>query len=969
MTSTSGNQLRDDLQASLGSAYTVERELGGGGMSRVFLAEEARFRRKVVIKVLAPELAQGLSADRFEREIGLAATLQQANIVPLLTAGTTGALPYYTMPFVDGESLRHRLGSGQVPIAEVISILRDVARALAYAHQRGIVHRDIKPDNVLLSGGAAVVTDFGIAKAVSVSRTAPGNETLTQLGTAIGTPAYMAPEQAAGDPDTDHRADIYSFGCVAFELLAGKPPFHGSAAHRLLLAHATEQAPSVDTLRPDTPRALVALIARCLEKEPERRPQSAAELLHALDATGPVERPTSVPRASAIRRAAIGVGVVGVLVAVVIALRATGIIASGSLLTAGRLGTNANVLVAEFTVPGTDSTLGRVVAEAVKTTLAQSRVVHVVPASAVTAGLQRMSRPVDTRLSVNVARELAQREGFATIVAGDVAPLGGAYVLTVRLLDAATGDVLASAQESAPDGNGLIPAIDRATRTLRGKIGESLNTVSAAPPLARVTTPSLEALRAYTAGDAANSRGDFQTGITYMERAVALDTNFARAYSALSAVLVNLGAQPRRSDSLLLRAYALRDRASEIERLRIEMAYYRRGRTRDLTRALAVAESATVLEPAEWRWWNFLGIVRRQRGEFVQAESAYRRAIALAPTITLPHRGFALVLAQQRRWAALDSDAATVRAIAGGDDLLSSRWQIDAAYLRGRLDSVAMLARKAVAAPRPDVVVTGQMALRALALLHGRMSEAHEADAQLHGVRAKLGSNPPAIVDSLDRALEDVWYRGDARNAARRLTAALSAQSIERIPLDDRPYLAIASAYALAGDAARARHWINRHDTEVKERELVRSHGPGRAHALALVALLEHRSDDALLQVDSSSWDAEASPIEQPIAVQASALFWHGLVQAGAGRADAAIASFEGYLAAPDVERLTQVDDKYFAFSLERLGELYEAKGNTAKAIDAYSRFVELWKNADAELQPRVAEVRRRIDRLRQRSG
>jgi tRNA A-37 threonylcarbamoyl transferase component Bud32/tetratricopeptide (TPR) repeat protein len=969
MTSTSGNHLRDDLQATLGSAYTVERELGGGGMSRVFLAEEARFGRKVVIKVLAPELAQGLSADRFEREIGLAATLQQANIVPLLTAGTTGELPYYTMPFVDGESLRNRLGSGQLAIPEVVSILRDVARALAYAHQRGVVHRDIKPDNVLLSGGAAVVTDFGIAKAVSASRTAAGNETLTQLGTAIGTPAYMAPEQAAGDPATDHRADIYAFGCVAFELLAGKPPFHGSAAHRLLMAHATEQAPSVDTLRPDTPRALAALIARCLEKEPERRPQSAAELLRALDATGPLERPTSVPRASAIRRAAIGVGVVGVLVAVFIALRAMGIISGGSLLAAGKLGPNATILVADFTVPGTDSTLGRVVAEAVKTTLAESHVVHVVPASVVTAGLQRMSRQGDTRLSLGVARELAQREGFSTVVAGDVAPIGSAYVLTVRLVDAVTGDVLASAQESAPDGNGLIPAIDRATRSLRGKIGESLRAVSAAAPLARVTTPSLEALRAYTAGDAANSRGDFQTAVTYMERAIALDTNFARAYSALSAMLMNLGAQPRRSDSLLLRAYALRDRASEIERLRIEMAYYRRGKTRDLTRALAAAESATVLEPAEWRWWNFLGILRRQRGDFARAETAYRHAIALAPTITLPHRGFALVLAQQRRWASLDSDLAALRASTGGEDFLSIRWQIDAAYLRGRLDSATMLAHRAAAAPRPDVVVTGQSSLRALALLHGRMSEAHEADVQLHAARAKLESNPPALVDSVDRALEDVWYRGGGPNAARRLTTALRAQPIERIPIDERPYLAIASAYALAGDAMSARQWIVRHDAEVKDRDLARSHGPARAHALAQVALLDHRPDEALRQIDSSSWDVYAGPVETQIASHASDLFWHGLVLAAGGNTDAAIASFEGFLAAPDVDRLTQLDDKYLPFSLERLGELYEAKGNAAKAIDAYARFAELWKNADAELQPRVAEVRRRIDRLRHRSG
>src|SRR5512146_406472 len=217
--------LRDQLQATLGGAYTLERELGGGGMSRVFVADEARFKRKVVVKVLSPELFEGISAERFEREIQLAASLQQANIVPVLSAGDAGGMPYYTMPFVDGESLRARLARGPLSIAESVSILRDVARALAYAHERGIVHRDIKPDNVLLSRGTAVVTDFGIAKAIVASQTHSGAPTLTMTGVAIGTPAYMAPEQAAGDPDTDHRADIYSFGCLAYELLAGRPPF------------------------------------------------------------------------------------------------------------------------------------------------------------------------------------------------------------------------------------------------------------------------------------------------------------------------------------------------------------------------------------------------------------------------------------------------------------------------------------------------------------------------------------------------------------------------------------------------------------------------------------------------------------------------------------------------------------------------------------------------------------------------
>jgi len=244
-------------------------------MSRVFEAEELRLKRKVAIKVLSPELAQGLSVSRFEREIQTAAALQQANIVPVLSAGDTDGLPFYTMPFVDGESLRARLGRGPLGATEVIGVLRDVSKALAYAHRQGVVHRDIKPDNVLLSEGTAVVTDFGIAKAISAARTSAPGATLTQIGTSIGTPAYMAPEQAAGDPDIDHRADIYSLGAMAYELLAGRRVFADRTAQRMLAAHMGEAPRSIAELRPDVTAPLVELVMRCLEKDPKDRPRPA----------------------------------------------------------------------------------------------------------------------------------------------------------------------------------------------------------------------------------------------------------------------------------------------------------------------------------------------------------------------------------------------------------------------------------------------------------------------------------------------------------------------------------------------------------------------------------------------------------------------------------------------------------------------------------------------------------------------
>jgi tetratricopeptide (TPR) repeat protein len=284
--------LREQLQQHLGSSYLLGRELGGGGMSRVFVADEVRLGRQVVVKVLSPDLAQGINAERFEREIKTAASLQQANIVPLHAAGEVAGLPYFTMPFVEGESLRHRLTQGPLSINEVVVILRDVTRALAYAHARGVVHRDIKPDNVLLSGGAAVVTDFGIAKAISASRTdAPGG-TLTQLGTSIGTPAYMAPEQVAGDPNLDHRVDLYALGCMAYELLTGQQPFANRTPQKMLAAHLSETATSMQQLRPDAPPGLVVLVNQLMAKDPNDRPQTANDVLRALDAAITSSAPT-----------------------------------------------------------------------------------------------------------------------------------------------------------------------------------------------------------------------------------------------------------------------------------------------------------------------------------------------------------------------------------------------------------------------------------------------------------------------------------------------------------------------------------------------------------------------------------------------------------------------------------------------------------------------------------------------------
>jgi protein kinase-like protein len=279
------SSLQDQVQRALGTAYLLERELGGGGMSRVFLALEHGLGRRVVVKVLLPELAAGVNVERFRREIQLAAQLQHPHIVPLLSAGEAEGLPYFIMPYVTGESLRARVTrEGELPIAETVRILRDVVSALAYAHSSGVIHRDIKPDNVLISGGVAVVTDFGVAKAVTASSDSGGPAGLTSLGVALGTPAYMAPEQATASPNTDHRADIYAVGVMAYEMLTGAAPFSGRSAQQVLAAHVIEEPELVERRRPAVPAMLAAMVRECLAKRPADRPQTAAQVMSVLDA-------------------------------------------------------------------------------------------------------------------------------------------------------------------------------------------------------------------------------------------------------------------------------------------------------------------------------------------------------------------------------------------------------------------------------------------------------------------------------------------------------------------------------------------------------------------------------------------------------------------------------------------------------------------------------------------------------------
>jgi len=292
----------DRLNEAFAGRYSIEREIGHGGMSTVYLAEDLKHHRRVAIKVLRDELTSVLGADRFLREIDIAANLNHPHVLPLFDSGRTEGADgflYYVMPFAEGETLGDRLArEGELPIGVTVRILRDVVDALAAAHRQGVIHRDVKPDNVMLLGKHAVVADFGIAKAVS---DAAGQNTLTTMGVALGTPAYMAPEQAAGDPHVDHRADMYAVGVMAYEMLTGRTPFHAMTPQAILAAHVTQTPEPVGERRESVPPLLADAVMRCLEKKPADRWQSADDLLLQLEgmpmSSGGMTPTTAVPAA------------------------------------------------------------------------------------------------------------------------------------------------------------------------------------------------------------------------------------------------------------------------------------------------------------------------------------------------------------------------------------------------------------------------------------------------------------------------------------------------------------------------------------------------------------------------------------------------------------------------------------------------------------------------------------------------
>jgi tetratricopeptide (TPR) repeat protein len=924
-----------------------------------------------------------------------------------------------------------------------------------------VVHRDIKPDNVLLSDGSATVTDFGIAKAISAARTGGGGETLTMAGTSIGTPAYMAPEQAAGDPNIDHRSDIYAFGCMAYEVLTGRPPFTGQSPAKLLGAHLGEKPRDVRELRADTPEPLAALVMQSLEKDPAARPQMAIDVVRVLEnvtssgarAAAPGILAGRIPIGKALAFWAIGAALVGLtawaatvviglpdwvlpgsigimlaglpiigftawvqrvahrsytatptftpggtsaapsgtlhtlalkasphvswkrtwmggavavgafvlLVVGWMVMRALGIGPAGTLLGAGKLGAGDQIILTDFANPANDSTLGVTVTEALRADLSQSSVVRVLPRLSTIEALRLMQRPTNSRIDFDLARTIATREGLKAVLDGDIVSLGGRYILTTRLMSA-NGEQLATFSEEADSENDLIPAIGRLGKQIRTKAGESLKLVRESGALDRVTTGSLEALRKYAAANLVfDQTGDYGRAFPLLEEAVAIDSTFAMAWRRLASYNNNVG-RSEAARHAIIQGYRYADKLGEVERLLTVAAYYSYGPELDDERALAAYEAVIERDSLNSVALNNASVVLGRRRDNERALAYYLRSAAQRGTTPLAFNNAIIMAVTLGRWPLADS---LQKALAQKypTNALALRAPAQIAAARGEFDRAEQLAKEV----EPRLIGSrGAMIPQRgwdanLAMTRGRVRDGLRYRAEQRELLIGAGS---AGIGRLFQGLDSVTVTAvvleNPAAAREMLSRALRRAPLDSIPYLDRDYGTYLAIAAQAGDTARAREWHAANVESWNRFGRTMDRDAQLAMADAMLAFSYGRNEETVEKLRL----ADRLRVPRTDILQSVRFVAFDRLQ----QSDSAIAAGEAYVASTHWSRPT-TDAHYLAGIRQRLGELYEAKGDVEKALTQYQAFVDLWMNADAELQPRVRDVRGRIERLQRRRG
>ncbi len=996
--------LSDLFVAALADRYRIERELGRGGMAVVWLAQDLRHDRPVALKVLRGELVASLGPDRFLQEIRIAARLRHSHILPVHDSGEDAGRLWYTMPYVEGESLRQRLArESQLPLDQALRIADQVLGALGYAHSRGIIHRDIKPENILLEGDQAVVADFGVARAISEA----GSERLTETGLALGTPAYMSPEQAGAGRQLDGRSDLYALGCVLYEMLAGQPPFSAPTPQGLLARHALDPVPPLRTVRDTVPPAVEQSVVRAMAKAPADRFSTAAAFAAAL--TSPRESgltPAPPSRRASGRRGLLAAGVLGAI----IVLGA----AAYFLWPRPTIAPNLKlVAVAPFRVSGAARELGYLregMIDLVAARLTGEGSARAADPRSVMAAWRHSAGSDADDLPEDAALGVARQVGAGQLLLGGVVGTPGHVSLNASLLSVSGGNSRVEARVEGP-ADSLPRLVDRLIAQL---ITEGAGESHALDGLANTSLP---ALRLYLEGQAAQRRAEYADAVDRFTRALDLDSTFALAGLALASS-ASWTATPGAARRGLERAWAGRDGLSPRDRaLVLAEVGPKYPATSTLAQNLQAWEQAADQAPDQPERWYELGDVYFHHGPYLgmpssrrRAEEIFRRSVALdSNTSALGH----LV-----EIAVLDADTAAVRRLGNlylardtsGDLLGFYRWRI----ARGLRDEETLATLRAEYGRMPleslwrimnyPVLDGGGLddadsAAVVIQTRGGRSSDWQRSKAYLHAYYVNRGRPAAALADTAatddaefgphaalyERVLDALYGDGDTvsgGSAAREL-----ARMAERAPLatDARATaqsdLCVASLWRLSrGESAGASQAIAR----------LRSHRPDDQpwaitsdtvcavllEAKLSAALHSPAAADALQRLDALVRSGPGGQRSGPeIAFTLSSAYVRSLV----GISPCGFEDFANIEIARLRERqgdlraaLAAVRRRSYAYHLsdylaphlQEEGRLAALTGDTAGAVAAYRHYVALRSSPEPAVRPRVEAIRAELAKL-----
>ncbi len=918
--------------------YEVKSLVGSGGMGEVYRARDSRLGRDVAIKVLPSTLsADSNRLRRFEQEARAAAALNHPNIMAVYQMGTHEGAPYLVSELLEGETVREQIKPGRLLVRKAIDYGLQIARGLAAAHDKGIVHRDLKPDNLFVTkDGRVKILDFGLAKLMQPQ---PGSENIaptltegTEPGVVMGTVGYMSPEQVRGQT-VDHRTDIFAFGAVLYEMLAGKRAFQDRTPADTISAILNEDPQSISQVAENIPPALGGILHRCLEKSPERRFQSASDLATALDA---------VSKDSDYRSASSGVSdpvlrkkklwmVIGAAV-VVLAAAVVVVNLHYRVHRSGPLTERDTILLADFDNKTGDPIFDDALKQALAVELAQSPFLNIVSDREVSDTLRMMGRPANERIIADVGREVCLRTNSKALLGGTISSLGSHYLMELLAVVCSTGETLAREQVEVSSKEQVLKTLSRASFDLRTKLGESLPSVQKFEIPLAATTSSLEALKSYAVGCRIEDEKGFVEAIPFMKRAIELDPEFPIAYSWLASAYLDLQ-QPSVSLEYATKAYQWRDRVSERERLFISATYFRATGQLDKEAQTYVLSLATY--PHFPKTHLKLGSAYAAMGHWNEALAEFQEGLRFA------RDDFAMVTSYASiAWADISLNQLQ-EAKANFDQAFAHK--LDSGGLRQQLYVLAFLQKDEAQMEQQlawgvgkrgdeDALLSMQSDTEAY---YGRLSMARDLSRRAVDSAVRADSKETAALWQVNAALREAEL-GNAAPAREGVTAALTMSPGRDVK--------VVAALALAhnGDAARAGQLAKELQKSYPADTMLKLYWLPTIHAM--IELSTNRSSQALMDLEA------AAPYELGTTGTFISYLYPAYVRGQAylraGNATAALAEFQKLLDRSGIVTNFVTG----ALAHLQIGRAYVIAGDMTQGKTAYQDFFALWKDADPDI-------------------